>query len=91
MSSLIVEVCLVDKVLKHTNADKLEIVLVKGWECIVQKGAFAPTAPASEDKPVCDKCNDTGAVDWGTGVSECPDCRHWGIGERKTNAEGEQQ
>ncbi len=35
MSSLIVEVCKVDKVEKHPNADRLEIVTVKGWNCIV--------------------------------------------------------
>lgn len=31
MSSLIVEVCEVAQVMKHDNADALEIVSVKGW------------------------------------------------------------
>lgn len=35
MSELIVEVCRVDKIEKHPNADKLSIVTVKGWQCIV--------------------------------------------------------
>lgn len=35
MSQLIVEVCKVDKVEKHPNADKLDIVTIKGWNCVV--------------------------------------------------------
>jgi RNA ligase (TIGR02306 family) len=35
VSSLIVEVCKVDNIIKHPNADKLSIVQVKGWNCIV--------------------------------------------------------
>lgn len=35
MSSLIVEVCRVDSIEKHPNADKLSIISVKGWNCIV--------------------------------------------------------
>lgn len=35
MSSLIVEVCRVDEIEKHPNADKLSIATVKGWNCIV--------------------------------------------------------
>jgi RNA ligase (TIGR02306 family) len=35
MSSLIVEVCKIDRIEKHPNADKLSIVGVKGWSCIV--------------------------------------------------------
>jgi RNA ligase (TIGR02306 family) len=37
MSKLIVEICKVTKVEKHPNADKLDIVTVKGWNCIVSK------------------------------------------------------
>lgn len=40
MSSLIVEVCKISDILEHTNADKLEIAVVKGWNCIVQKGEY---------------------------------------------------
>jgi len=35
MSSLIIEVCKVDNIIKHPNADKLSIVTIKGWQCIV--------------------------------------------------------
>jgi RNA ligase (TIGR02306 family) len=35
MSSLIVEVCKIDEVIKHSNADKLSIATVKGWNCII--------------------------------------------------------
>jgi len=35
MSSLIVDVCKILKVEKHPNADKLSIVTVKGWNCII--------------------------------------------------------
>lgn len=35
MSSLIVKVCKVDNIIKHPNADKLSIVQVLGWNCIV--------------------------------------------------------
>jgi tRNA-binding EMAP/Myf-like protein len=34
MSKLIVEICRVEKVEKHPNADKLSIVTIKGWNCI---------------------------------------------------------
>ncbi len=40
MSSLIVKVCQVADVLPHPNADKLEIIRIKGWRCVVQKGQF---------------------------------------------------
>jgi tRNA-binding EMAP/Myf-like protein len=35
MSSLIIEVCKVENIIKHPNADKLSIVTIKGWQCIV--------------------------------------------------------
>ena len=35
MSKLIVEICKIVKVEKHPNADRLDIVTVKGWNCIV--------------------------------------------------------
>ena len=40
MSSVIVQVCKIDEVKPHTNADALEICLVKGWNCIVKKGEY---------------------------------------------------
>lgn len=40
MSSLIVEVCDVKEILPHSNADKLELAIVKGWQCVIQKGAY---------------------------------------------------
>lgn len=38
MSSLIVEVCQVDKVEPHPNADRMEIAYVKGWRTCISKG-----------------------------------------------------
>lgn len=35
MSSLIVEVCRIESIVKHPNADRLSVVGVKGWNCIV--------------------------------------------------------
>lgn len=40
MSSLIVEVSKIDEIQEHDNADKLEIAIIKGWQCITQKGKF---------------------------------------------------
>ena len=40
MSSLIVKVCIVDKVEKHSNADKLEICQIRGWKVITVKDQF---------------------------------------------------
>lgn len=40
-SPLTVPVALVDKILPHPNADRLEIAHVLGWQCIVGKGQFA--------------------------------------------------
>jgi len=40
MSSLIVEVCVIDNVEKHPNADNLEIATVKGWNCIIRTGQY---------------------------------------------------
>ena len=40
MSSLIVEVCKVDKVSPHPNADRMEICHVKGWQTCIGKGQF---------------------------------------------------
>lgn len=38
MSSLIVEVCEVKEVKPHSNADALDLAIVKGWQCVVKKG-----------------------------------------------------
>lgn len=40
MSSLIVEVCRIREVRPHPNADKLDVAVVKGWQCVVPKGAY---------------------------------------------------
>lgn len=40
MSKLIVEVCLVEEVQVHENADRLERVRVKNWWCVCQKGCY---------------------------------------------------
>src|SRR5687767_9231735 len=42
MSSLIVEVCRVERVLPHPNADLLELAHIKGWQCVVPRGKYAP-------------------------------------------------
>ena len=41
MSSLIVEVCRIQNVFPHPNADALELAHIKGWQCVVPKGRFA--------------------------------------------------
>lgn len=40
MSSLIVEICKIEKVEAHPNADKLDICIIKGWQCVVPKGRY---------------------------------------------------
>lgn len=40
MSTLKVEILTIDDILPHPNADRLELVQVKGWNCVVQKGRF---------------------------------------------------
>jgi len=40
MSSLIVEVCKVNSVEPHPNADKLDLIGVKGWSCIVGRNNY---------------------------------------------------
>lgn len=42
MSSLIVEVCKIDEVNVHPNADRLELAKVKGWQTIIVKGQYKP-------------------------------------------------
>lgn len=40
MSSLILDTQPISDILTHPNADLLEIAVVKGWQCVVQKGQF---------------------------------------------------
>lgn len=40
MSSLIIEVCKVEEVQKHPNADRLDLVRIKGWYCIVGRDNY---------------------------------------------------
>ncbi len=40
MSSLIVDVCTIDEIQPHGNADRLERVRAKGWWCIASKGHY---------------------------------------------------
>lgn len=40
MSSLIVEVCAVEEITPHSNADRLEKIRVKNWWCIASKGHY---------------------------------------------------
>ncbi len=45
MSNLIVEVCRVDSLRPHPNADRLDVVTIKGWQVVVGKGQFAEGQP----------------------------------------------
>ncbi len=40
MSKLIVKVCQIDSVKPHPNAEKLELAVVGGWQCVVPKGQY---------------------------------------------------
>ena len=40
MAKIVVEVCKIDKIVPHPNADKLEIACIRGWECIVPKERY---------------------------------------------------
>lgn len=40
MSTLCVEICRIDSIEKHPNADKLDIAIIKGWQCVVAKDSF---------------------------------------------------
>lgn len=42
MSELKVEICRIKEVTKHPNADRLDLVTVKGWQCVTGKGQFSP-------------------------------------------------
>src|SRR4051812_18577876 len=47
MSTLKVEVVLIDEILPHPNADRLELARIAGWNCVVRKGEYS-----AEDKVV---------------------------------------
>jgi len=40
MSDLLVEIVLIDEVNSHPNADRLELAVVKGWQCCVPKNIY---------------------------------------------------
>ncbi len=40
MSTLKVEICKIEKVENHPYADRLDIVTIKNWNCIVSKDFF---------------------------------------------------
>ena len=42
MSTLIVEVSRIEKVLAHGNADALELAHIKGWQCVIPKDRYRP-------------------------------------------------
>lgn len=42
MSTLIVEVCKIENVLPHENADALDLAHIKGWQCVIPKGKYMP-------------------------------------------------
>jgi len=39
-SDLFVEVCKIESIIPHGNADRLELAIVKGWQCTVPKGKY---------------------------------------------------
>ena len=41
MAECIVEVCKIEKVFPHPNADALELAHIKGWQCVVPIGRYA--------------------------------------------------
>ena len=43
MSTMIVKVRAVEQILRHPNADRLEVAVVGGWKTIIQKGQFKPS------------------------------------------------
>ena len=40
MSTLVVKVCKIKEVNPHSNADKLELAIVNGWQCVVSKNKY---------------------------------------------------
>lgn len=40
MAECIVEVCRIESVSKHPNADALELAIIKGWQCVVPIGKY---------------------------------------------------
>ncbi len=40
MSSLIVEICKIDQILPHGNAERLELAHIKGWQCVVPRARY---------------------------------------------------
>jgi len=39
-SSLIVEVCLIDKISRHENSDNLDLGVIKGWQVVLKKDQY---------------------------------------------------
>lgn len=37
---VLVRIARIDEIIEHNNADKLEIVRIEGWKCVVNKGEF---------------------------------------------------
>ncbi len=42
MSNFEVKVVSIKDVLAHPNADRLELAVIAGWQCVIQKGAYKP-------------------------------------------------
>ncbi len=40
MAECIVEVCRIERVFPHSNADALELAHIKGWQCVVPLGKY---------------------------------------------------
>lgn len=42
MAEIKVELKKIKEIIPHSNADRLELVIIDGWQCVIQKGQFKP-------------------------------------------------
>ena len=53
MSKAIVTTCRIESVRPHANADRLEIAVVSGWQCVVPKGMYSAGSAVTYFPPDC--------------------------------------
>ncbi len=58
MSTLIVEVCKIENVLPHLNADALDLAQIKGWQCVshIREGVVVKSVTERTDPKVGRVC-----------------------------------